>query len=61
MITFRTLWLNVISASILKKKFLGNLVKCQGNFNNKKRARGIEPLLLAWKAKVLPLNYVRNN
>jgi hypothetical protein len=25
----------------------------------KKRARGIEPRSLAWKAKVLPLNYAR--
>ncbi len=24
-----------------------------------KRAAGIEPALLAWKAKVLPLNYAR--
>jgi hypothetical protein len=24
-----------------------------------KRVRGIEPLSLAWKAKVLPLNYTR--
>ena len=26
-----------------------------------KRARGIEPLLIAWKAKVLPLNYARKS
>jgi hypothetical protein len=25
----------------------------------RKRVRGIEPLSLAWKAKVLPLNYTR--
>lgn len=25
----------------------------------KKRVAGIEPALLAWKAKVLPLNYTR--
>jgi hypothetical protein len=27
----------------------------------KKRVRGIEPLSLAWKAKVLPLNYTRRS
>ena len=27
---------------------------------NLKRAAGIEPASLAWKAKVLPLNYARN-
>jgi hypothetical protein len=26
---------------------------------NSKRVRGIEPLSLAWKARVLPLNYTR--
>ena len=26
-----------------------------------KRAAGIEPALLAWKAKVLPLNYARKS
>ena len=27
----------------------------------RKRVMGIEPTLLAWKAKVLPLNYTRIN
>jgi hypothetical protein len=29
-------------------------------YKSPKRAAGIEPALLAWKAKVLPLNYARN-
>ena len=31
----------------------------QNEIQQLKRVRGIEPLSLAWKARVLPLNYTR--
>jgi hypothetical protein len=37
---------------------LGDILSVKTRSNNK-RVRGIEPLSLAWKAKVLPLNYTR--
>jgi hypothetical protein len=40
-----------------------DITSAQGvsNFLIYKRVAGIEPALLAWKAKVLPLNYTRTD
>ena len=40
-------------------QFLVNLIISLIMLNVKKRVAGIEPALLAWKARVLPLNYTR--